>query len=438
MKPANDQPFRIRLVAILAVGAALRVWVILAIPTRPVSDFFGYFEIAKNLVATGGYETEPGIAEARRSPAYPLVLALAWLVEPGEALLAAKLLNVALFVLAGLVAAILTRRLWGDTASLWSAALLSLLPRSILMTNLLAAENLLAPLLLGFLLLCAVSWISSFSVGRATWLGVVAALLCLTRAVLYFVPLVWLAGAIGGRLGARRILRELLIMLAVAHAVLLPWALRNALSVGRFTPFNLVGGVGLFIANNEGSNAAGQWYAWPEDLERKRPGVLALGDVAIDDAARAEAGLWIREHPGEAARRYLRRLAIILKDDAFAAEFAIFAKNVPQLGGPVAVLPEGHALDRHRALVKRALRISGVLLALAALGGFAILFGAAQKGSVRDRALAAGFLAAALYVPLFSAAMAVNGRYRWAPEDVITPLAGLFLSRLRALPSMNP
>jgi 4-amino-4-deoxy-L-arabinose transferase-like glycosyltransferase len=424
----DERRFRTRLVAILAAGVLVRVWAILAIPTRPVSDFFGYFEVAKNLAATGRYETEPGVPDGRRSPAYPVLLSFAWRAEPGEALLAAKLLNVGLFALAGLAGAVLSRRLWGETAGLWTAAILAFLPRSILMTDLLAAENLLAPLLLAFLLLCAASWTSGESIARAAGLGALAGLLCLTRAVLYFVPLVWLAGALTGRLGTKRIVRELLVMLVVVHAVMLPWAIRNARTLSRFTPFNLVGGVGIFIANNP--NATGQWYPWSDDLERLRPGVFARGAAATDDAAREEAGRWIRDHPGAALRGYLRRLGIILKDDAFAAEFAIFAKEIPQQGGPVAVLPEGHPLERHRPLVRLVLRISGALLAVAALGGFWLLVRGARKGSLRDRALTVGFLAAALYVPLLSAAMAVNGRYRWAAEDVIAPLAGLFLARL--------
>jgi hypothetical protein len=423
--------YSLRLAAILLGGAILRLWAMLAIPTRPVSDFFGYFEVARNLAASGRYETEPGVPDGRRSPAYPFLLSVAWRAAPGASLLAAKLENVALFVLAGLAGAALSRRLWGDAAGLWTAAMLALLPRSILMGNLLAAENLAAPLLLAFLLSCASSWIGPFSASRAAVLGLLAGFLGLTRAVFYFVPLVWLAGALAGRLGARRIVRELFVMLAVAHVVLLPWAIRNARTLGRFTPFNLVGGVGVFIANNP--NATGQWYVWSEDLERLRPGVIARGDAATDDAARAEAWRWIRDHPGAAARGYLRRLGIILKDDAFAAEFAIFAKGIPHRGRPLDVLPEGHGWDGRRVLAHRVLRTSGLLLAAAAFGGFWLLFRGAREGSLRDRALAAGFLAAALYVPLVSAAMAVNGRYRWAAEDAIAPLAGLLLSRLRPL-----
>jgi hypothetical protein len=420
--------YSLRLAAILLGGAILRLWAILAIPTRPVSDFFGYFEVARNLAETGRYETEPGVADGRRSPAYPVLLSFAWRVAPGEALFAAKLANVGLFLLAGLAGAAISRRLWGDAAALWTAAILALLPRSILMGNLLAAENLAAPLLLAYLLTSASSWTGRFSASRGAVLGLLAGLLCLTRAVFYFVPFVWLAGALAGRLGGKRIARELLVMLAVAHVVLLPWAFRNARTFGRFTPLNFGGGVGVFMANNP--NATGQWYAWSEDLERQRPGVIARGDVAVDDAARAEAWRWIRDHPGAAARGYLRRLGIVLKDDAFAAEFAIFAKGIPHRGGPLDVLPEDSRFEGRRVLVHRILRITALLLAAAALGGFWFLFRGAGAGSLRDRALAAGFLAAALYVPLFSSVMAVNGRYRWAAEDVIAPLAGLFLSWL--------
>ena len=423
-----SQRYAASLGAILVAGIFLRLWAILAIPTQPVSDFFGYFAVARHLAATGRYETEPGVADGRRSPAYPVLLSFAWRAVPGDALLAAKLENVGLFVLAALAGAALARRLWGESAGLWTASILAFLPRSILMTNLLAAENLLAPLLLGYLLLCAASWIRGFSVARAAGLGLLAGVLCLTRAVLYFVPLVWLAGALAGHLGGRRIARELLVMLVVAHAVLLPWAIRNAKTLGRFTPFNLVGGVGTFIANNP--HATGQWYAWPEDLERLHSGISARGDVAIDDAAREEAWRWIRANPLAAARSYVKRLGIILKDDAFAAEFAIYAKEIPFRTGPVAVLEQPHTLDGHRRAVHAALRVSGLLFAVAALGGFWRLLRGARRGLLRDRILASGFLAAALYVPLVSAVMAVNGRYRWAVEDVVAPLAGLFLSSL--------
>ena len=75
------------------------------------------------------------------------------------------------------------------------------------------------------------------------------------------------------------------------------------------------------------------------------------------------------------------------------------------------------------------MRAAGLLLAATALCGFLVIVRRARQGSIGDRALAAGFAAAALYVPLVSAAIAVNGRYRWPTEDVIMPVAGMALDR---------
>jgi 4-amino-4-deoxy-L-arabinose transferase-like glycosyltransferase len=419
------------LAAILASGALARLAVVFWIPTQPVSDFYGFFKVAQSLATDGRYEAGPGGPDGRRSPAYPVLLSLAMRAAgAGDPLLASKLANVVLAVLAAWIGATLARRLWGDVAALWTAAILSFLPRSLLMTDLLAAENLMAPLLLLFLLLCAGSWIRGFSPGRAAAIGLVCGLMTLTRAVAYAFPLAWLAGAVAARRRWRSLALELAVILLAAHAVLLPWAIRNASALGRFTPFNTVGGVGIYIGNSD--NATGQWRPWANELERLHPGVFTRGFVAIDDAAWEEALRWIQAHPGRAARLYVKKLRIIASDDAFAAAFAVFAEGIPAPVEMKAVLPGAHPLKEHPAAVRAVLRISGLLLAACALGGFVLLWRTARGGSSIDRALAVGFLAAAVCIPLVSAAMAVNGRYRWAAEDAIAPVAGLFLAYLGA------
>ena len=423
--------YSLYLAAILAAGAVARLAIVFWIPTQPVSDFYGFFKVAQSLATEGRYEAGPGGSDGRRSPAYPVLLSLAMRAAgAGDPLLAAKLANVVLAVLAAWIGATLSRRLWGNSAALWTAAILSFLPRSLLMTDLLAAENLLAPLLLLFLFLSAGSWIRGFSPGRAAAIGLVCGLMTLTRAVAYAFPLAWLAGALAARRKWRSLILELAVILLAAHAVLLPWAIRNASALGRFTPFNTVGGVGIYLGNTD--NATGQWRPWADELERLHPGVFARGFVAIDDAAWEEAHRWIRAHPGRAARLYLKKLRIIASDDAFAAAFAISAEGIPAPVELKPVLPGAHPLKEHPAEVRAALRVSGLLLAICALSGFILLWRSARKGSSIDRALAVGFLAAALCIPLVSAAMAVNGRYRWAAEDAIAPVAGLFLAYLGA------
>ena len=97
----NTASYRRALVAILATGALIRVWTILAIPTQPVSDFRGYFVVAQNLATVGKFETSARVPDVKRSPAYPVLLSLAHRAAPGDgALFAAKLINVVLFLLA--------------------------------------------------------------------------------------------------------------------------------------------------------------------------------------------------------------------------------------------------------------------------------------------------------------------------------------------------
>jgi len=424
----SSRRYALAVAAMVAAGALARVAVLAWIPTRPVSDFYGFFRVAQNLAATGRFEAKPGVPDAGRSPAYPVLLSLAFRAAPAHELAAAKAVNVALFAAAALAGASLARRLWGDAAGLWTAALLSFLPRPILMADLLASENLAAPLLFLFLLACVASWRKP-SPAAAAAAGALAGLLCLTRAILYAVPLIWLAGAAAARVPLRRVAMQLLVLLAVEHAVLAPWALRNARAIGRATPFHTVGGVGLFIANN--AHATGEWYRWGDDLERLRPGVIGQGPAAIDAAAREEAWRWIRENPGTAARGWLRRLKTVVADDAFPATFAIFAEAIPAPVEPKPVLPGPHPLKEYEGAVRAALRAASVLLAASALGGFVLLLRRARGGSDLERACLAGFLLAAVYLPLAAAVSAANGRSRWMSEDAVAPVASIFVARVR-------
>ncbi len=423
--------YRVRLAAILAAGFALRLAIDIWIPTQPVSDFLEYFRRAESLARFGRDETRPGVPAASHPPAYPIALSLAVrAAPPGKALAAAKVANALLAVLAAALGALLARTLRGEAAGLWTAALFSFFPRSLLMSDLIASENLFTPLLLLFLLVAARRWISAPSWRLAAAAGAAIGLLTLTRSVAYFLPLVWLAGAAAGKGRPRRIAAELLLLVAVEHAVLLPWAIRNARAIGRFTFLNTVGGVGLFIGNN--ARATGDWYDWTGDLERLRPGVGARGPLAVDDAAKEEAVRWIRSNPGRAAALYFVKLRHILTDDGFVAGMAIFGEGISPPEPPADVLPGPHPLKARRRAVLLTLRAAGIALALAAFGGFLLILRRARAGSIPDRTLAVGFAAAALYVPLLSAAIAVNGRYRWPSEDVILPLAGLWLARKSA------
>jgi hypothetical protein len=116
------------------------------------------------------------------------------------------------------------------------------------------------------------------------------------------------------------------------------------------------------------------------------------------------------------------------------AGWAIFAENVSPPEPGISVLARPHPLKLHRRVVLWTLRIAAALLALFGAGGLLLLLRRGfQSPPGPDRAIAVWFLAAAAYVPLVSALIAVNGRYRWPVEDVLLPLAALFLARQVAM-----
>src|SRR5215471_11469849 len=183
------------LIAIVASAILLRIAVAAAVPSRPVSDFWEYFSAAQSLAASGRYEALPGVPIGGHPPAYPLLLSVAFRAVPTDwDLAAARILNALLAIGTALVGATLARRFWGHAAVLWTAAWLSFLPRSLLMSDLVASENLFEPLLLLFLFLAAISWTRPASLALAAAIGAVTGLLALTRSVGYLLPLVWLFG----------------------------------------------------------------------------------------------------------------------------------------------------------------------------------------------------------------------------------------------------
>ena len=211
---------------------------------------------------------------------------------------------------------------------------------------------------------------------------------------------------------------------------MLPWAIRNQRAIGHFTFLSTLGGVGLYIGNNP--QADGNWHRWQEGLERARPGTLARGELAVDETARKEAVRWIREHPRQAALLYLKKLSIIFDEDQTVAWWAIYGKGIGPPGHRIDAVSGPSPLDEHPSAVLGTLRFAARLLLALAIGGFAVLFYRASRARTRFQlALAAGYLVAVTYVPLLSAPIAVNGRYRWPSEDLCIPIAAMFVSSWR-------
>ncbi len=430
LRSVSSSTFSRRLAAIVLAGFLLRLAAVLWIPTQPVSDFWSYYHRGINLAEHGRYEAIPGRADANYPPLYPILLAGAFLVAPGHTLLAAKLVNCLLGAAAILLGALLTRRLWGDRAGTVAACFFAFFPRYLLLPCLIASENLFSPLFLLFVLLVLKGARAPRGLRLVAAGGFVLALAALTRTVAYYLGGLWLLAALAARKRWRAALGETLLLLAVQHAVMLPWAIRNEERLGRFTFLNTAGGYATFLGNNPEAN--GLWYDGRGQLEKLVPGVLGKGELAISDASNALAFRWIREHPWQALRLYFVKIGIIFRQADLIETFAVSGKAITPPVPGIDALPGPHALKTELPALKATLSAAAwLIVGLGAAGWILLARRALTTRDPQDRVLALVLPAVALYVPLASSLIAVNGRYRWPVEDMMIPVAAMFLTWLR-------
>jgi 4-amino-4-deoxy-L-arabinose transferase-like glycosyltransferase len=429
----TERSFRRGLGLIAFLGFLARLAFLLAVPAQPIDDFWSYFARARNLVVYGEYGPFPHRPDASYPPAYPLTLALAHLL-PGDALLHAKLIDALLGTAAVVLAGLLARRWWGPAAGLVAAGLAAGYPRYVAMSSVLASENLFQPLLLLALLLLATAWERPRAFRLAATAGAVLGLLTLTRSVGLLFGFVWPLGSWLAGKRTRVVAAETLLLLAAQGVVLLPWALRNQATLGRFTPLTSVGGVDLFIGNSDG--ATGDWYDWRPELAKIEPRLPELSVFSVDDAARAAAKDWIRHHRRRAAALYLLKLRrIVIQDEGYIVHYAISGQGFAPPESQRPVLPADHPLKARAEGVRRLFAAAyWTLLALGLAGCAALLARAGRHRERRPAAQALTLLAGAAYFPLTAAVFLGSPRFGWPPFDLLLPaaaflLAGLFKGR---------
>lgn len=426
--PAQPARFARRLTLLAALAVLLRLVVVLAVPTQPISDFWSYVSRAQHIVQRGEYAAFDGAPDANFPPAYPLAIALP-IAAGVPPIAAAKAVN-----LACTAASVV---LFGELAKLWFAApagyaaagLAALHPRLVLLPTLAASENLFLPLLLAWLH-AASRWLHS---GRRTWAWLAGAFLglaTLTRSVAVALWLPLLVTSLALRRRGRAVAAGLLAILLAAAAVMMPWWLRNGVQLGLWSPLSTSAGINLFMGNN--AAATGRYLpAWKEALEAVDPGAASAGVAERHRRATRAALAWILAHPGDAASLYVRKLVdLVTNGNQALVHFAVTGADPHLPPGGVEVLPRDHWLRRHAKPLLHLLNAASLAIVVAALAGLAVAAARARRGE--REALAGALLAAstALYFPLLSAVFLALVRYRWPAEDVLLLLAAPALAGL--------
>lgn len=230
------------LALILVLAVVLRAAWLVAFNIDPADgredDSAFYHGVAEALAEGRGYDDPAtGQTTAQWPPAYAATLALAYLV-PGDNLLTAKAVNVALALVSIVLVYLLAGRLFDRPAGLLAALLLAVFPSYVFLSTLVFSENLFVPAFL--LVVTLVAWwglsgrpptaLQSLAVGAAIGFSAMVR----AEGIWLVAPagIVWL-------LASRRwqtAVRNALFVAAGVAMLLTPWTVRNAVQLDEVTP----------------------------------------------------------------------------------------------------------------------------------------------------------------------------------------------------------
>lgn len=235
---------------------------------------------------------------------------------------------------------LLGSRLFGRRAGLIAMGMAAVYPPLVIVDSTLVSETLFIPLVLA----ATLAALEAGRAGRGWRLALVSGLLLgaavLTRAngLLLLLPLMVLAARSPGRV------RTAAVMVAAVAVVLVPWTVRNAISVGAFVPLTTQTGYTLAGTYNDATRtrtSTSYRAAWidPRSQAAQYRSLLTdpvLDEPALDRELTRQALGYIRRHPGyvgEVALHNLRRLSGLDRSYARASGAAAGTAAAPAVVG---------------------------------------------------------------------------------------------------------
>ncbi|MHC4712734.1 MAG: glycosyltransferase family 39 protein [Planctomycetota bacterium] len=361
------------LVAAVVAALAVRVvWAFAAGDAQPFWDADSYITIADNLRAGNGFLW--GDSLAGRPPLYPLLVATVRTELAGRDFLLLYLVQAVLGAASVLLFSLSARALAGRAAGGITAVAAAFWPFLIFYTGTVLTETLFVFALSG-LCFFVVKLMADIRLRDALAAGLFAGAAYLTRPSILGVVLVLAVVPAARRRFSGRALVAAGVILALAFATVLPWAMRNRRVLGA-TIFSTTG-VGASLYDGLGPGADGS-----SDMSflHAMPELVPMGEIERDGYLRAEALEAARKSP----RRVLR-LAIVKATRLWTPVPSAdrFRRPVYVLVSAGAVLPV--YLLAIVALLKRTMRWPGLALVLAPPAYFTALH-MIFVGSTRYRA----------------------------------------------------
>lgn len=293
---------RALLIGIVVLGAALRLWWVLAIPNQPVSNFAVYQHDATLI-----FHNQPAPDITFDGVGYPLSLGLVYRLVGSNDILVGKLFNLVLSLATLFLSYYVFRKLTANRAVAYSAmAVVAMLPEYIAYTGVLGGEVLFTFLLVAVL---AVQ-LSDFDARiRYPLLGLLIGAGTTVRPILLVYPLVaavtvWLVHK-----NWKKALTLLVVSTTCMCLVLAPVTYWNYQQFQMFIPNTYNAGINMFI-NDNSDNTVGGWmpltdiHITPEFQAELRQHGMTYPDIPqdqrfapVEPLFRAEAEMWIVGHP---------------------------------------------------------------------------------------------------------------------------------------------
>jgi 4-amino-4-deoxy-L-arabinose transferase-like glycosyltransferase len=307
--PANAaRQFPRMLLVILAVGAVLRIALILACGNgqgTSIIDERDYNLLATNLVQHGEFAIHQGQICSSRPPVYPAVLAVVYSVAGIENFQAVRFVQAGLGLVLVWQVYLFGSRLFDRRTALVAAAITSFYPELIGFTVLLLSEVLFSVFLLAALLALQKYW-SKRSLLKLAEAGLWFGVATLTRSVLWpFVPMFGLyVFATDKSSFLRRTLAATIAVVAFI-APIAPWTYRNMQLEHAFIAVDVLGGRNLMMGNYEHTLEYRAWdtitvhgpESWDQTLAVETPNYRELTQGQRDKLAMGRGLRYIADHP---------------------------------------------------------------------------------------------------------------------------------------------
>jgi 4-amino-4-deoxy-L-arabinose transferase-like glycosyltransferase len=308
--------------AIFAIALAVRLVYVLTLGAgnfSQSSDGKAYHDIAVNLLARHEFisAVDPphrlDMPYANRPPLTPFFLAAVY-AATGPSAWAGQVAMAFAGALGCALVVVLGRQLFDSTVGLLAGLIAAGYPFFVFLTSVPLTETLAIPLYVALAILLV--RIRDQARPRDAWLaGVIAGLAALNKpTALSLVPFLVLWLAIIWRTQPWQVVRTATPMVLATVLVVLPWTVRNYLSLGEIIPVTTQAGAALYASNGFHAdyplerleNGATGWYAQPGS------------DLKVDASSRADfdrkefqaAVTFIREHPQKFMEQAYRKVRI--------------------------------------------------------------------------------------------------------------------------------